>query len=110
MGIDGSGLQRIKSIEFENVGFSYGGDEDILKNINFSINAGETVAVVGPTGAGKTTLINLIPRFYDSSAGRVLINMGHLEESEGHLRRLIELQPERVTAHRAYALLLNTAL
>ena len=74
MGIDGSGLQRIKSIEFENVGFSYGGDEDILKNINFSINAGETVAVVGPTGAGKTTLINLIPRFYDSSAGRVLIN------------------------------------
>jgi ATP-binding cassette subfamily B protein len=69
-----SELQRIKTIEFEDVGFSYVGDEDILKGINFSISAGETVAVVGPTGAGKTTLINLIPRFYDATAGRVLIN------------------------------------
>jgi len=87
MGIDGSGLQRIKSIEFENVGFSYGGDEDILKNINFSINAGETVAVVGPTGAGKTTLINLIPRFYDSSAGRVLINNRDIRDLEASALR-----------------------
>jgi len=71
---DASGLQRIKTLEFENVGFSYVGDLAILKNINFSINAGETVAVVGPTGAGKTTLINLIPRFYDPTTGRVLIN------------------------------------
>ena len=87
MGIDGSGLQRIKSIEFETVGFSYGGDEDILKNINFSINAGETVAVVGPTGAGKTTLINLIPRFYDSSAGRVLINNRDIRDLEASALR-----------------------
>jgi ATP-binding cassette subfamily B protein len=71
---DVSGLPRIKTLEFENVGFSYVGNLDILKNINFSIHAGETVAVVGPTGAGKTTLINLIPRFYDPTAGRVLIN------------------------------------
>ena len=71
---DVCGPQRIKTLEFENVGFSYVGDLDILKNINFSIKAGETVAVVGPTGAGKTTLINLIPRFYDPTAGRVLIN------------------------------------
>jgi len=71
---DACGLQRIKTLEFENVGFRYVGDLDILKNINFSIKAGETVAVVGPTGAGKTTLINLIPRFYDPTAGRVLIN------------------------------------
>jgi ATP-binding cassette subfamily B multidrug efflux pump len=71
---DAAGLPRIKTLEFENVGFSYVGNPDILKNINFSIDAGETVAVVGPTGAGKTTLINLIPRFYDPTAGRVLIN------------------------------------
>jgi len=71
---DVSGLPRIKTLEFENVEFSYAGNPDILKNINFSIDAGETVAVVGPTGAGKTTLINLIPRFYDPTAGRVLIN------------------------------------
>jgi ATP-binding cassette subfamily B protein len=73
-GIDRPGWQRIKTIEFENVGFSYVGDETILNSINFSIQAGETVAVVGPTGAGKTTLINLIPRFYDATTGRVLIN------------------------------------
>ena len=79
---DVSGRQRIKTLEFENVGFSYAGDIDILKNINFSINAGETVAVVGPTGAGKTTLINLIPRFYDPTAGRVLINGRDLRDLE----------------------------
>jgi len=85
--IDGSGLQGITSIEFENVGFSYAGDEDILKNINFRISAGETVAVVGPTGAGKTTLINLIPRFYDSTAGRVLINNRNLHDLEASALR-----------------------
>ncbi len=46
----------------------------VLKNITFDINSGETVAVVGPTGAGKTSLINLIPRFYDPTAGVVRIN------------------------------------
>jgi ATP-binding cassette subfamily B multidrug efflux pump len=79
---DGSGLQRIETIEFKSVGFSYVGDVDILKNLNFSIAAGETVAVVGPTGAGKTTLINLIPRFYDPTAGRVLINNRDIRDFE----------------------------
>jgi ATP-binding cassette subfamily B protein len=86
-GMDGSGLGHITSIEYENVGFSYAGDVDILKNINFSINAGETVAVVGPTGAGKTTLINLIPRFYDATAGRVLINNRDIRELEASALR-----------------------
>ena len=88
--IDRYGLQDIRtieSIEFENVGFSYAGDDNILKNINFRINAGETVAVVGPTGAGKTTLINLIPRFYDSTAGRVLINNCDIREVEASALR-----------------------
>jgi ATP-binding cassette subfamily B protein len=79
---DVSGLQRIETIEFKSVGFSYVGDVDILKNLNFSIAAGETVAVVGPTGAGKTTLINLIPRFYDPTAGRVLINNRDIRDFE----------------------------
>jgi ATP-binding cassette subfamily B protein len=79
---DVSGLQRIETIEFKSVGFSYVGDVDILKNLNFSIAAGETVAVVGPTGAGKTTLINLIPRFYDPTAGRVLINHRDIRDFE----------------------------
>jgi ATP-binding cassette subfamily B protein len=76
------GLQQIATIEFENVGFSYVGDETILKNINLRITAGDTVAVVGPTGAGKTTLINLIPRFYDPTAGRVLINNRDIRDWE----------------------------
>jgi ATP-binding cassette subfamily B multidrug efflux pump len=69
-----SRLQRIDEIRFENVYFSYVDGENILRKITFSISAGETVAVVGPTGAGKTSLINLIPRFYDPASGQVLIN------------------------------------
>jgi len=76
------GLEQVQTIEFENVDFSYVGDEKILKNINLRINAGETVAVVGPTGAGKTSLINLIPRFYDPTAGRVLINDRDIRDLE----------------------------
>jgi ATP-binding cassette subfamily B protein len=67
-------LDRIREIRLEDVSFSYIGDEKVLKNINLQIMAGETVAVVGPTGAGKTSLVNLIPRFYDPTSGRVLIN------------------------------------
>ncbi len=69
-----STLERIEEIRFENVYFSYVDGENILRNITFSISTGETVAVVGPTGAGKTSLISLIPRFYDPASGRVLIN------------------------------------
>ncbi|MBW2427699.1 MAG: ABC transporter ATP-binding protein [Deltaproteobacteria bacterium] len=69
-----SDLQRIEIIQFENVSFSYIAGETVLNDITFTINAGETFAVVGPTGAGKTSLINLLPRFYDPSSGRVLIN------------------------------------
>jgi ATP-binding cassette subfamily B protein len=79
---NGSELEQVQTIEFKNVDFSYVGDEKILKNINLRINAGETVAVVGPTGAGKTSLINLIPRFYDPTAGRVLINDRDIRELE----------------------------
>jgi ATP-binding cassette subfamily B protein len=67
-------LARIEEIRFENIYFNYVEGESILKDINFTINAGETVAVVGPTGAGKTSLINLIPRFYDPISGQVRIN------------------------------------
>ena len=84
---DESGLQRLQVIEFKNVGFSYVEDEPILKNINFSIKAGETVAIVGPTGAGKTTLINLIPRFYDPTTGRVLINNRDIRDLDASVFR-----------------------
>ncbi len=65
-------------ILFENVSFHYNGHshEPVLLDINFAIEPGQTVAILGATGAGKTTLINLIPRFYDVTGGRVLID-GH---------------------------------
>ena len=62
-----------KAIEYQNVSFRY--EEDwVLKNINLHIKAGEMVAFVGASGGGKTTLVNLLPRFYDVSSGRVLID------------------------------------
>ncbi len=63
------------TIEFKNVSFKYSdADEYILKNINFKIKKGETVAFIGSTGSGKSTLINLIPRFYDATDGEILID------------------------------------
>ena len=60
-------------IEFKNVSFSYG-ETEVLKDISFKIAAGETVAIMGETGSGKTTLVNLIPRLYDVSKGEVLVD------------------------------------
>ena len=88
-------LQRIEEIRFENVYFGYIEGENILREITFSINAGETVAVVGPTGAGKTSLINLIPRFYDPTSGRVLINgldLKNLNASSFHSKIALVMQ------------------
>lgn len=63
------------SIEFKNVDFKYAdAEEKLLENINFKANVGETVAFIGSTGSGKSTLINLIPRFYEASSGEILIN------------------------------------
>lgn len=65
----------IGTVEFKNVSFKYpDADEYILKNINFKANKGETIAFIGSTGSGKSTLINLIPRFYDVTEGEVLVN------------------------------------
>lgn len=61
------------SIEFDHVSFKYGSVE-VLHDVSFTIKPGETVAIMGSTGSGKTTLVNLIPRFYDVSQGRVLVD------------------------------------
>ena len=63
-------------VEFENVSFRYTGGtgEDVLHNISFSVAPGETVAIVGGTGSGKSSLVNLIPRFYDVKDGRILVD------------------------------------
>ncbi|ADU29013.1 ABC transporter ATP-binding protein [Evansella cellulosilytica] len=64
----------IGEVQFENVSFSYEDDEDTVNNISFHAKPGETIAFVGPTGAGKTTMINLLSRFYDKASGRIYID------------------------------------
>ncbi len=70
--------QELKSIKgeitFKDVYFEYKKDEPVLKNINFKINPGETVAIVGATGAGKTSIINVLTRFYDIKSGSILVD------------------------------------
>ena len=68
-------LNRIEGdINFNNVSFSYDGEKSSLKNINLNITCGETIALVGSTGSGKTTLVNLLTRFYSPSNGKITIN------------------------------------
>ena len=68
-------MPKIKgSVEFKDVVFSYDEDADVLKSVSFKVNAGDSIALVGATGAGKTTIINLISRFYDVNSGEVLID------------------------------------
>jgi ATP-binding cassette subfamily B protein len=70
-------------VEFRNVGFKYPGAADyVLQNISFTAKQGETVAFIGSTGSGKTSLINLIPRFYDSTEGEVLVNGVNVRDYE----------------------------
>jgi len=61
-------------VEFDNVCFHYQGRVDTLRNVSFAVKPGQRIAIVGPTGAGKTTLISLLPRFYDAVSGRILID------------------------------------
>ena len=79
-------------IEFKNIDFSYETGSQILSNINFSINKNETVAIVGKSGSGKSTIANLIPRFYNHTSGEILIdNIPVSEFSLPHLRSSISI-------------------
>ena len=81
---DGKGVKNTKesgTVEFKNVSFKYpDSDEYILKNISFKANKGDTVAFIGSTGSGKSTLINLIPRFYDATDGEILIDGENIKD------------------------------
>ncbi|MBC1443679.1 ABC transporter ATP-binding protein [Listeria seeligeri] len=66
--------QIVGNVDFKDVYFRYEEGHDILKGINFHVDAGESIALVGPTGAGKTTIINLLSRFYDINSGEILVD------------------------------------
>lgn len=84
-------------VEFKNVCFRYpGGDEDVLNNISFTARPGETTAFIGSTGSGKSSIINLIPRFYDPSSGEVLIDGINIKNIDLHeLRKNIGYVPQK---------------
>jgi subfamily B ATP-binding cassette protein MsbA len=94
---DAQALPAIRGeVEFRNLSFAYE-QEDVLSEINLSVRPGEAIALVGRTGAGKSTLVNLLPRFYDPTAGRVLID-GHDLKSVTleSLRRQIAIVPQEI--------------
>lgn len=84
-------------IEFENVSLKYmGAGEESLSDITFKVKKGQTLGIIGGTGSGKTSLVNMIPRFYDSSNGRVLVKGVDVKEyKESNLRKLIGIVPQK---------------
>ena len=82
-------------VEFDHVSFSYDPDQPLIEDLSFAAKPGETVAIVGPTGAGKTTLVNLVMRFYELHGGRILldgVDITHLSRAElrGHIGMVLQ--------------------
>ncbi|MFB7814814.1 ABC transporter ATP-binding protein [Paenibacillus chitinolyticus] len=93
-----TGMQTGGSVEFENVTFSYEGasGEPVLRRITFSCEPGQTVGIIGSTGSGKSTLVSLIPRFYDAVSGTVKVNGTDVRELEpSRLREKIAVVPQK---------------
>jgi len=81
-------LPKIKgSVSFENVTFSYEKDKTVLENVSFEVRPGESIALVGPTGAGKSTIVSLISRFYDIDSGKITIDGNDVSEVTLHSLR-----------------------
>ena len=85
------------TIEFKNVSFRYpDGENDVVKNVSFKVNKGETLAIIGATSAGKTSLINLIARLYDATTGEVLVDGVNVKDVKQHnLREKIGFVPQK---------------
>ncbi len=91
------------TVEFKNVSFKYpDADEYLLENISFKVNQGETVAFIGSTGSGKSTLINLVPRFYDVTEGEVLVDGVNVKEyTQEFLHNIIGYIPQKAVMFNA---------
>jgi ATP-binding cassette subfamily B protein len=92
-------LKNEGAIEFHHVSFRYpGADEDVLHDITFEARPGQTTAFIGPTGSGKSTLVNLIPRFYDVTGGVIMVDSTDIREVAQHdLREKIGYIPQKST-------------
>ncbi|MBQ1373224.1 ABC transporter ATP-binding protein [Candidatus Saccharibacteria bacterium] len=88
---------KFASVEFRKVDFRYpGAEEKVLDDISFTAKAGESTAIIGSTGSGKSTLINLVPRFYEATSGQILINNIDIKDyQKDDLMRRIGLVPQR---------------
>lgn len=77
------------SVKIENVSFGYAGSHNLFENLNIGVKPGQTIAIVGPTGAGKTSLVNLLMRFYDVGAGKITVDGVDIRDMKrGHLRSI----------------------
>lgn len=86
--LDASELPKIKGdVHFKNVTFRYEEGIDILQNVSFDVKAGESIALVGPTGAGKTTIVSLLSRFYNINGGEILIDNSNIADVSLHSLR-----------------------
>ncbi len=97
---DGEGkspIENAPAVEFKNICFDYGNNGEYeLENISFSVEKGETIGIIGSTGSGKSTLINLIPRFYDTAKGYVLVGGVNVKDYKiADLRRMIGIVPQK---------------
>ena len=83
------------SVEFKDVSFSYSYLKDVVKNLNLQVNPGETIGVIGGTGSGKSSIVNLIPRFYDATKGQVFVNGQNVKKYDvEELRSIIGIVPQ----------------
>lgn len=90
------GLNRIETVEFRDVSFRYeGAEKEMLRNVNFTAKTGEKIAIIGSTGAGKSTMMNLLLRFLDATSGEVLYNGINIQKfTEKELRNQIAYVPQ----------------
>ncbi len=109
--IDKNTTNEVGTVEFRNVGFKYPDGEDaVLSNVSFKANKGDTVAFIGSTGSGKSTLINLIPRFYDATEGEILVdgvnvkdyNLNFLHDKIGYVSQKAVIFNDTVTGNVSY--------
>ena len=100
----GEKLENIKCIEFEDVDFSYDNNQKTIKNFNLKINSNEKIALVGKTGSGKSTVTNLLCRFYEPTSGRILINgydyknfsIESIRKNIGYIMQDVQILPETI--------------